>query len=133
MRNVWSGGSENEPAPYRLYKAYGGCGSLHEMPCKGTFKTKSYCDMCNLRKNICGERPQIKSEDMQSRMSCVVWEGMRIQTMGEYLRVEPNIPRVATGVKNRVEQLKCYGNAVMPQQAYPIFKFITEIERGENE
>lgn len=51
--------------------------------------------------------------------------------LGEYLRVEPNIPRVATGVKNRVEQLKCYGNAVMPQQAYPIFKFIAEIERSE--
>ena len=51
--------------------------------------------------------------------------------LGEYLRVEPNIPRVATGIKNRVEQLKCYGNAVMPQQAYPIFKFIAEIERSE--
>jgi len=51
--------------------------------------------------------------------------------LGEYLRVEPNIPRVATGVKNRVEQLKCYGNAVMPQQAYPIFKFIAEIERSK--
>lgn len=48
--------------------------------------------------------------------------------LGEYLRVEPNIPRVATGVKNRVEQLKCYGNAVMPQQAYPIFKYIAELE-----
>ena len=53
--------------------------------------------------------------------------------LGEYLRVEPNIPRVATGVKNRVDMLKCYGNAVMPQQAYPIFYFIAEIERMTNE
>jgi DNA (cytosine-5)-methyltransferase 1 len=51
--------------------------------------------------------------------------------LGEYLRVEPDIPRVATGVKNRVEQLKCYGNAVVPQQAYPIFNAIAEVEFKE--
>jgi DNA (cytosine-5)-methyltransferase 1 len=45
-----------------------------------------------------------------------------------YWRVEPNIPRVATGVKNRVDRLKCLGNAVVPQQAYPIFKAIADIE-----
>ncbi len=48
-----------------------------------------------------------------------------------YWRVEPNIPRVATGVKNRVDRLKCLGNAVVPQQAYPIFKAIAEeVSRG---
>ena len=47
-----------------------------------------------------------------------------------YWRVEPKIPRVATGVKNRVDRLKCLGNAVVPQQAYPIFKAIAEIELG---
>jgi hypothetical protein len=50
--------------------------------------------------------------------------------LGEYLRVEPDIPRVATGVKNRVEQLKCYGNAVVPQQVYPILQAIADIERS---
>ncbi|MGI5999246.1 MAG: DNA cytosine methyltransferase, partial [Lutispora sp.] len=46
-----------------------------------------------------------------------------------YWRVEPNIPRVATGVKNRVDRLKCLGNAVVPQQVYPILKAIAEIDR----
>ena len=45
-----------------------------------------------------------------------------------YWRVEPNIPRVAMGVKNRVDRLKCLGNAVVPQQVYPILQAIAEIE-----
>jgi DNA (cytosine-5)-methyltransferase 1 len=45
-----------------------------------------------------------------------------------YWRVEPNIPRVATGVKNREDRLKCLGNAVVPQQVYPILRAIAEIE-----
>ena len=45
-----------------------------------------------------------------------------------YWRVEPDIPRIATDVKNRVDRLKCLGNAVVPQQVYPILKAIAEIE-----
>lgn len=40
------------------------------------------------------------------------------------------IPRIATGMKNRVNRLKCLGNAVVPQQFYPIFRAIAEIEKG---
>jgi DNA (cytosine-5)-methyltransferase 1 len=47
---------------------------------------------------------------------------------GGYWRVEPDIPRVAKGVKSRVARLRALGNAVVPAQAYPIFRAIAESE-----
>ena len=49
---------------------------------------------------------------------------------GEWWAVEPDVGRVAHGVSRRVDKLKCLGNAVVPQQAYPIYKAIMDIERG---
>lgn len=43
---------------------------------------------------------------------------------------EAGIPRIAVGVPDRVNRLKCLGNAVVPQQFYPIFSAIAQIERA---
>lgn len=45
---------------------------------------------------------------------------------GRCWAIEPNVGRVAHGIPARVDRLKCLGNAVVPQQAYPIFKALME-------
>ena len=49
---------------------------------------------------------------------------------GQWWPAEPNVCRVVNGVPHRVDRLKCLGNAVVPQQFYPIFRAIADIERG---
>ena len=46
----------------------------------------------------------------------------------EWWPAEPDVGRVAHGVPSRVDRLKCLGNAVVPQQFYPIFRAIADLE-----
>jgi DNA (cytosine-5)-methyltransferase 1 len=50
--------------------------------------------------------------------------GMPVEKIWES---EPDVGRVANGIPSRVDRLKCLGNAVVPQQVYPILKCIAEI------
>ena len=54
------------------------------------------------------------------------------RSVGEDWPDEPNVGRVAHGIPNRVDRIKCLGNAVVPQQFYPFFVAIAEIEKEEN-
>ena len=45
---------------------------------------------------------------------------------GRCWAAEPDVGRVAHRIPHRVDRLKCLGNAVVPQQAYPIFRALRE-------
>ena len=54
------------------------------------------------------------------------WEQLQELADGRCWAAEPDVGRVAHGIPARVDRLKCLGNAVVPQQAYPIFKALME-------
>ena len=74
-----------------------------------------------------GELPAVE-EDARSRTDH--GGGTSEYVAGEWWPTEPNVGRVAHGVPHRVDRLRCLGNAVVPQQFYPIFQAIANTERS---
>lgn len=80
-----------------------------------------------LLQRLWAEREQERRTRLESGKSkgrCQVHNG------GKW-RTEPGVGRVANGISCRVDRLKCLGNAVVPQQFFPIFKAIAQIEGHE--
>ena len=91
---------------------------------------------------ICTAKPAERSRQMQSdaesgneavydamcsgRAGDARWGQLQELADGRCWAAEPDVGRVAHGIPNRVDRLKCLGNAVVPQQAYPIFKALAE-------
>lgn len=48
--------------------------------------------------------------------------------INHYWDTEPDIPRLAAKTAHRSDRLKCLGNAVVPQQFYPVFRAIVAAE-----
>jgi DNA (cytosine-5)-methyltransferase 1 len=67
----------------------------------------------------------------QWQKSSRVEQEQRDISHGSWWESEPNVGRVANGIPSRVDRLKCLGNAIVPQQIYPIFRYIAEIENSK--
>lgn len=78
------------------------------------------------------ERPDRRSiEPLLGRMADGIPSGLDGDLdflINHYWDMEPDIPRIATGIEHRADRLKGLGNAVVPQQFYLILKIIYEIE-----
>ena len=57
------------------------------------------------------------------------WVDRGMSTPGYWMQ-EPDIPRITAKREHRKDRLQCLGNAVVPQQFYPVFQAIADIERG---
>ena len=60
------------------------------------------------------------------------WMDGGMSIPGYWLPEPEGVPRITLKKEHRVGRLKCLGNAVVPQQFYPVFQAIADIERGIN-
>jgi hypothetical protein len=60
-------------------------------------------------------------------------DGGGIDVSSQFVSEWSSVPRVAYGIKNRVDRLKSLGNAIVPQVAFSIFSTIKDIEEGKSE
>jgi DNA (cytosine-5)-methyltransferase 1 len=84
--------------------------------------------------------PQTNTTISTIRSQRTAWEGVAGEYRGTPSREhwesnQPPVCRVDDGFSKRLDKdrLKALGNAVVPQQIYPIFKYIMEIERMNNQ
>ena len=102
------------------------------------------CERVQGHAAVCAAEPDERPGEMQPDAGCgdekTVYDDLRggcaglarreqLQELadGRCWAAEPDVGRVAHGIPHRVDRLKCLGNAVVPQQAYPIFRALREM------
>ena len=96
---------------------------------EGAGRPRSSADVANSSsKRLQGQGEFVKSINPAKGRNGQASESFNVRVGGIW-PTEPNVGRVANGVPSRVDRLKCLGNAVVPQQIYPILQYIADIER----
>lgn len=72
---------------------------------------------------------ELSAAERSGSGGCNNFRGAPEHGVWEWWPAEPDVGRVANGVPSRVDRLKCLGNAVVPQQFYPVFQAIADVER----
>lgn len=96
-------------------------GEQHGAPDETGRRPQSHGAACQRCENV----PNAESAKCQ-RGRTEAWKRRPESGCGRWWAAEPDVGRVAHGVSHRVDRLKCLGNAVVPQQFYPIFRAIAD-------
>lgn len=117
---------------------------LDQRPSAGKINSSEYTSIFGRTKEIVcnangGDMPRLHRWGQPQRPEKRCWRAAQpglggvVDGISYWLDEPAGVPRVATGIKKRVDRLKCLGNAVVPQQFYPIFKAIADIERSKTD
>lgn len=77
---------------------------------------------------VARKQPTIQMSRSQSKD---MDEGCIQDPVGVFRRIEPRICGVAYGIPNRVDRIKCLGNAIVPQVALELLRNIAKISKKE--
>ena len=130
-RGAWHGRLESPDCGFDAADPDGhGCARTYiHLRSRGSHETAFHARRsCPTVSNANGERLQERNLTSGGRETGL--DSWSADPRGDLWLSEPDVGRVADGVSSRVDRLKCLGNAVVPQQAFPIFQAIAAIEMG---
>lgn len=106
-----------------LHRRYRFAILAHANCCGADYIIRKTVDASSRKKDILCKQQWVSGGDQQSAGICSgeSWD---------FWESEPTVGRMADGIPNRVDRLKCLGNAVVPQVFFPIFLAIAIIEEG---
>ena len=102
-----------------------GIGQEEEVRSRGNTSDTSSEDVANTEGGDWNEH-EINGEHGEATSQEIFGDGSSLRREGTWWAIEPDVGRVAHGVPQRVDRLKCLGNSVVPQIPYLIGLAIKE-------
>lgn len=131
VRIMWEEWSDRKTSPGLQRSEQGGT-SMRDVSCEGGPARRDEAqegkEGVQVVRNAVHADALDEAQLLQRQVSVRDRPHQRDEEMDPWEREPEGMRRVSTGVKNRVHRLRALGNAVVPQQAYPLFKAIADYE-----